>query len=194
MSTLFNAGCRGNSGPVAGKKAYNKPYLISSEKKFSYTAEQLKNKYGIVSTHIKNGFTAYRILYRSVNVDGKEVTASGAVLMPDTKQPLPLMNYDHGTYFPSDERSAPGYLSQYNSEVLMGGLFCAMGYLIVMPDYIGYGSTKDLKHPYCAYNYIAATCIDMLRATKEFCNAQNIKLNNKNFFTGGAKVAALRLL
>jgi predicted esterase len=121
------------------------------------------------------------------------VTASGAVLVPDIKQPLPLMNYNHGTIFPDNERSAPGYLSQYNSEVILGGLFSSMGYLTVMPDYIGYGSTNDLKHPYCAYNYIAATCIDMLRAAKEFCDSQKIKLNNKKIFTGWSEGGGVAL-
>jgi hypothetical protein len=63
MSILLNAGCPEENKAVASKRETIKPYFISHEKKFSYTAEQLKNKYGIVSKHIKNGFTAYRILY-----------------------------------------------------------------------------------------------------------------------------------
>jgi predicted esterase len=193
MSSLFNSGCTGKTKSMVASKDTTAPYLVSSEKKLTFTAQELKSKYGIISMHIKNGFSAYRITYNTHNVDGKQVVASGAVLVPDIKEPLPLMNYDHGTYFPSDERSAPSYLSQYSSEVLLGGLFCSMGYLIVMPDYIGYGSTKNLKHPYCAYNYIAATCIDMLRATREFCNSQNIKLSNKNFFTGWSEGGGVAL-
>lgn len=169
------------------------PYLISVEKKFTYSAGELKKKAGIASLYIKNGFSAYRITYKTYNVDGKQVTASGAVLVPDINQPLPLMNYNHGTIFPDNERSAPGYLSQYNNEVLLAGLFCSMGYLMVMPDYIGYGAAKDLQHPYCAYDFIAATCIDMLRATKEFCNSRQIKLNNKNFFTGWSEGGGVAL-
>jgi predicted esterase len=193
MITLLHTGCTGKNNVVTPAKGLASPHLVAFEKKFTYSAEQLKNKYGIISEHIKNGFSAYRLTYKTTNVDGKQVIASGAVLVPDVKKPLPLMNYNHGTYFPSNERSAPGYLSQYNSEVMMGGLFSSMGYLIVMPDYIGYGATKELKHPYCAYNFIAATCIDMLRATREFCDSQKVKLNNKNFFTGWSEGGGVAL-
>lgn len=193
MTLIFNTGCTGKSKALEPPRDSMSPYLVSFEKKLTFTAAQLKNKYGIISGHIKNGFSAYRLIYKTRNVDGREVVASGAVIVPDVKEPLPLMNYNHGTYFPSNERSAPGYVSQYNSEVLLGGLFSSMGYLIVMPDYIGYGASKDLPHPYCAYNFIAATCIDMLRATREFCDSQKIKLNNKNFFTGWSEGGGVAL-
>lgn len=192
MSIMINTGCAREKEAVS-KEEILAPYLVSVEKKFTYTAQQLKNKSSIASHFIKNGFTAYRVTYKTRDTDGKEVIASGAVLVPDIKEPLPLMNYNHGTYFPANEHLVPSYLSQYNSEVLLGGLFCSMGYLVVMPDYIGYGSTKNLKHPYCAYNFIAGTCIDMLRATREFCESHGIKLNNKNFFTGWSEGGGVAL-
>lgn len=193
MAVVVNTGCTGKDRIILEKKDTITQYLVSFEKKLTFTEQQLKSKSGIAALYIKNGFSAYRITYKTHNVDGKEVVASGAILVPDVKGALPLMNYNHGTIFPDNERSAPGYLSQYNNEVLLGGLFCSMGYLMVMPDYIGYGSTKNLKHPYCDYNSIAATCIDMLRATKEFCDSQDIKLNNKNFFTGWSEGGGVAL-
>lgn len=193
MSLILSAGSAAEASPAIALKHSQTPYLVSFEKKFTFSETQLKSMAAIASQYIRNGFSAYRITYRTVDVDGKEVIASGAILVPDGKQPLPLMNYNHGTLFPGNERSAPGYLSQYNSEVLLGGLFSAMGYLVVMPDYIGYGSTKDLKHPYCAYNFIAITCIDMLRAAKEFCDSLDLTLNNKNFFTGWSEGGGVAL-
>lgn len=169
-----------------------KPYLVSAESKSKTSAEELKQSYGVAALFIKNGYTAYRITYNTTNADGKEVVASGALLLPDTKAPLPILNYNHGTYFPSKERNAPSYLGN-NDELSIGKLFSGAGYLVVMPDYIGYGSSKKEEHPYGAYHHIAASVIDMLRAVKEFCEKNDIALSGKNFFSGWSEGAAVGL-
>lgn len=169
-----------------------KNYLVSADAKGSFTADELKQTYGPLSAFIKNGYTAYRVTYNTVNADGIAVVASGAIYIPDTKGPLPLLNYDHGTLFPAQEKNAPSYLGN-SFELGIGKLFSAAGYLVVMPDYTGYGSTKDETHPYGAYHIIAASVIDMLRAAKELCDKNNILLSGKNFFSGWSEGAAVAL-
>jgi predicted esterase len=176
-----------NNGPIMEKQ-----YLVSAEAKNKVGADELKQSYGAVSLFIKNGYTAYRITYNTTNTDGSDVVASGAVFIPDIKTQLPLLNYNHGTYFPSQERRAPSYLG-HGDELSMGQLFSAAGYLVVMPDYIGYGSTKKEKHPYGAYHLIAGSVIDMLHAVKEFCDKKEIQLSGKNFFSGWSEGAAVAL-
>ncbi len=170
----------------------DKPYLVSAESKEKVSAEELKQSYGPAAAFIKNGYTAYRITYNTINSDGRGVVASGALFVPDTKAALPLLNYNHGTYFPSKERNAPSYLS-YGDELNIGKLFSGAGYLVLMPDYIGYGSTKNEKHPYGAYHIIAGSVIDMLKAVKEFCTKNKIELSGKNFFSGWSEGAAVAL-
>ncbi len=169
-----------------------KQYLVSAEAKNTFTADELKRNYGQVAAFIKNGYTAYRIIYNTTNTDGSEVVASGAVFVPDVKGKLPLLNYDHGTYFPSQENRAPSYL-QYGQELLVGKLFSAVGYLVVMPDYVGYGASKNLPHPYGAYHEIAKSVVDMMYAVKEFCSQNKIALSGKNFFSGWSEGAAVAL-
>ena len=118
--------------------------------------------------------------------------ASGAVFVPDIKNPLPVLNYNHGTYFPSQEYNAPSYLHS-GSELLLGKLFSGVGYLVVMPDYLGYGTTKNIKHPYGAYHVIARSVVDMLYAVKELCYKNNIALSGKNFLSGWSEGAAVAL-
>jgi pimeloyl-ACP methyl ester carboxylesterase len=169
-----------------------KPYLVSAEAKGSYNAEDLKKVYRMLSGNIKNGYTTYRITYNTTNEDGTDEVASGALFVPDIKGALPLVNYDHGTLFPAQEKNAPSYLGN-GFELSIGKLFSAAGYLVVMPDYIGYGSTRDEKHPYGAYPVIAGSVIDMLYAVKEFCDKKNITLSGKNFFCGWSEGAAVAL-
>lgn len=179
-------------GKSKGENPVKKTYLVSAEAKTKQSAEQVKQSFGAASLFIKNGYTAYRITYNTTTPDGKDIVASGAIFLPDIKTALPLINYNHGTYFPSQERNAPSYLG-YGDELSMGKLFSAAGYLVVMPDYIGYGSTKKEKHPYGAYHTIAVSAIDMLRAVKEFCEKNEIELSGKNFFSGWSEGAAVSL-
>ncbi len=172
------------------KKNIKKNYLVSAEVKSNVTADQLKQHYGQIAVFIKNGYTAYRITYNTMDTDGRDVVASGAIFVPDIKGALPVLNYNHGTLFPSDENNAPSYL-RYGAELGIGKLFSGVGYLVVMPDYIGYGTTKNIKHPYGAYHLIAGSVIDMLRAVKEFCEKNNISLSGKNFFSGWSEGAAV---
>jgi pimeloyl-ACP methyl ester carboxylesterase len=172
--------------------AKEKSYLVTAENKSKETAAELRESFAAAALFIKNGYTAYRITYNTTNTDGKSIVASGALFVPDIKEPLPLLNYNHGTYFPSKERNAPSYLG-HGDELSIGKLFAGTGYLVVMPDYIGYGSTKKEEHPYGAYHLIAESVVDMLRAVKEFCEKNDIVLSGKNFFSGWSEGAAVGL-
>jgi len=181
---------------AVSNKVKNKPfdkYLVSAEVKLSSSATELKKTYQSLAHFVKNGYKGYTITYNTHDIEGNTVIASGAVFIPDVKEPLPILNYNHGTYFPSGESKAPSYLSNWNPELGIGKLFAASGYIVVLPDYIGYGATKKLKHPYGAYNHIAATSIDMLRAVKELCEKENVTLSGKNFFSGWSEGAAVSL-
>lgn len=184
---LIHSGDLTNRTPDAKKER-----LVSAQIKETASAEELKKMYGQFSSYIKNGYSAYRITYRTADTDGREVVASGAVFIPDAKSAFPILNYNHGTYFPSKEDAAPSYMG-YSYEVMLGKLFSCAGYLVVMPDYIGYGSTKTEMHPYGAYHEIAGSVIDMLRAVKEFCDKNNIVLSGKNFYSGWSEGAAVAL-
>ncbi|RYD86257.1 MAG: hypothetical protein EOP54_30625, partial [Sphingobacteriales bacterium] len=167
-------------------------YLVSAEKKSTATADQLKTQFPQLSFVVKNGFTAYRITYNTTDALGKAVVASGAIFVPDVQQALPMLNYNHGTIFPSQEYQAPSYMRN-NAESGIGKLFSAAGYLVVVPDYVGYGSSKKSPHPYGAYHIIANSVTDMLYAAREFCGDKKINLSGKNFFSGWSEGAAVAL-
>jgi predicted esterase len=169
-----------------------KERLISAEARKKVSADELRQTYGQLADYIKTGYTSYRITYHTTDINGKEVAASGAIFVPDAGAALPLFNYNHGTIFPSQEKQAPSYLG-YSYELLMGKLFSGAGYLVVMPDYLGYGTTNHMDHPYGAYHEIARSVIDMLQAVKEFCSKNNIALSGKNFFSGWSEGAAVAL-
>lgn len=167
-------------------------YFVAAEAKQTITAEELQKNYPPLAAYVKNGYTAYRLTYHTTNENGKDVIASGALFVPDSKADFPVLNYNHGTYFPSKERNAPSYL-QGGQELNIGKLFAGAGYVVAMPDYIGYGSTKQEQHPYGAYSLIAHSSVDMLQAVNEFCKEQKLSLSGKYFFSGWSEGAAVAL-
>lgn len=179
--------------PATVTTSVAKEYLVTAELKQSPSAEELKKAYPTIAAFVKNGFKAYKVTYNTVTPDGKPIVASGAMYVPDVSGNFPVLNYNHGTIFPSREKSAPSYMSGYDYEAAIAKLFAANGYVTVVPDYLGYGSSKDSDHPYGVYNVIAQASADMIYAVKEFSAKNKISLSGKYFVSGWSEGAAVGL-
>lgn len=161
--------------------------LVGSSLIGEYSQATLASRVGdvpLVGALARLPIKVYKLTYTTQNTDGRSITASGAVLVPVTTQALPVISYQHGTIRPDDEGRAPSHYSQ-NSELWSAvSVLASTGYVVSAPDYIGYGASKDLPHPYEHAASLASASADMLRATREFCKQQNVKLLEKNFLLG----------
>jgi alpha-beta hydrolase superfamily lysophospholipase len=63
-------------------------------------------------------------------------------------------------------------------------LFASAGYIALMPDYIGYGESAEIFHPYYDQEHSARAVIDMINASKEYLVKQKIAFNDKLFLAG----------
>jgi alpha-beta hydrolase superfamily lysophospholipase len=126
----------------------------------------------------------YRLTYRTRTPEGQETTASGAILVPTAPAALPVLSYQHGTLTPSSEGQAPSYYAQGSDVWSVVSVLASTGYVVSAPDYLGYGASKALPHPYEHAASLASTSADMLRATREFCQQQKVSVNSKNFLLG----------
>jgi pimeloyl-ACP methyl ester carboxylesterase len=126
----------------------------------------------------------YRLTYRTHTPEGQEVTASGAALVPVAATALPVLSYQHGTLLPSSEGQAPSYYAPGSDVWSIVSILASTGYVVSAPDYLGYGATKALPHPYEHGASLASASADMLRATREFCQQQKVDVNQKNFLLG----------
>lgn len=136
----------------------------------------------LVSSLTKYSFKAYRIVYKTKDLDNKEIQASGAVLIPVTSDKLAIASYQHGTIRSDSE--APSNFAENSEAGLLGSLIASIGYVVSMPDYLGYGTSKQIPHPYEHRKSLATASIDMLRAVKEFCRIERVNLNDRLFLTG----------
>lgn len=155
--------------------------LLSSRLKHHLSAEKattIASTYGGV--HPSYAVDVYEVIYQTIDGLGKEVKASGAVAVPLGAPPAPLVSIQHGTVF--EKESVPSRLPDY---WLGDGLvFAASGYLAVMPDYVGYGVSSKSFHPYLHARSLAASVIDLLRATRRLASTRKIAMDGKLFLVG----------
>lgn len=125
---------------------------------------------------------AYKITYNTIDTEGNSIVASGALLIPQTIDALPLVSQQHGTL--RDATNAPSFLTQNSEVYVFGLLYSSMGHVFAAPDYLGYGESSQIAHPYEHAPSLATASRDMIRASREFCAANNVNLNEKLFLTG----------
>ncbi|MFN8277975.1 MAG: lipase family protein [Chitinophagales bacterium] len=166
----------------------------------SFTAQQLDSTLdanGVPSTllNIQRGVDAYRIIYNTVNPDSTATIASGLMIIPKgVGCKFPLGCYAHGTT--TKKSDAPSRMR--GAEPLIGLVMGGLGYVAVLPDYLGLGDGPGL-HPYQHAHSEATSVVDMLRATRDAQDSLLFKLNDQLFLTGYSQgghacVAAHRLI
>lgn len=126
--------------------------------------------------------TAYRCvsyIYESVDEQGEPVTLSGLVQWGVFKlgsivieiSPNYMVLSPHFTI--SDDYEAPSNLGAVESMVLSGDR------LLILPDYIGFGATKDRPQPYVVHSACAQNSIDaMLAGYKVYKDLSKVRIED----------------
>jgi pimeloyl-ACP methyl ester carboxylesterase len=183
---LFIQSCNKKEDAVSPtQKTYiGTQFLKSSELLQEYKANDLKFSFN-ASAHgfIKGDVKYYRITYTTKTETGNAVLASGALLIPSGQSNLPLCSYAHGTLFPSEEKDAPSYNTQYLENIVFLTM-ASNGFVVSIPDYVGYGESKNSPHPYSMYKTLTQQSLDFMRAAREFCKDNSVTLNGKVFNAG----------
>ena len=125
--------------------------------------------------------TSYRLEYLTTDADGKAVRASGLVSVPQ-KAPgakSPVLSYQHGTLFRDAEAPSNNAVA---SEVAV--VLASLGYIVLAPDYVGFGASKGTPHPYLLAAPSAAATVDFLTAARAWRGQANVADNGQLFLTG----------
>ncbi len=184
-SLLILNSCNDDTKPVPPQE--ENIYLKESSSIATLNKQQVLQKAGtlaaVVAQYVKHDIKVYKITYKTKNTDGSDITASGALILPVTTGPVSMISVQHGTISNPDE--APSLFRDGSEGSSFGSLFGSMGYIIAYPDYIGYGESKDLPHPYEHRASLASASLDMLRAAKEFLRGQtDVKWDEKLYIAG----------
>jgi dienelactone hydrolase len=178
-------GCKKDDTDKQEQNVYLVEYsLITglSETQVLNVAKMIPEVYDLALTKDLSEVKVYKLIYKTINVDGNEIVASGAVIVPVSDAVLPLLSYQHGTL--TNYSDAP---SQYSTGMEVRGtatIIASAGFVVSVPDYLGYGESKSYPHPYEHAQTLARTSFDMLMAVQEFCVTMSISLSDKLFLTG----------
>lgn len=127
----------------------------------------------------------HSLRYQTVGGQG-EPTDAGAVIMapsgsdPACSGPRPVLLYAHGTVL--DQTFS---MARLNGEArLVAAMFVAQGYIVVAPDYAGYGASSLPYHPYLNAQQQAADMVDALRAARTAYGVLGLQPSQRLFLTG----------
>jgi pimeloyl-ACP methyl ester carboxylesterase len=127
----------------------------------------------------------YRASYNTT-FEGKTLRASGLFVLPvNLSAQTPLVVYNHGTIVRGDEPSlsSPSTLSREAS------IACATASVfncaVLMPDYLGYGTSTTVKHPYIHAQSIGSSSMDFVESFVEYSEQTLGRATNRNLVIVG---------
>lgn len=151
-------------------------YFVSKELVISYNKKYIG---GILNTaasyypevsdlkeYVTSDVDVYKVVYKTT-VGGREINASGLVCVPSTANSYPVLCFQNGTNTKNDR--APSEFAS-NTGYQMIEFIASMGFIVVMPDYPGFGESVQIPHPYLITEPTVRSSIDMLFAVRELRN------------------------
>jgi len=139
---------------------------------------------------VESGVNVYKITYKTTFQEA-ELIASGLVVVPSLPGSYPLLSFQNGTNVlyseaPSKVFDAPLTETSLQNTIVMLGSLASLGFVVIIPDYPGFGSSESVFHPYLEKANTLPALVDMISATSEFFNANELaqQLNGDLFLAG----------
>lgn len=167
-------------------------YLVSSERVLTYTETNILTLLNIaksvypgvtqIISDVEGGVIVYSVTYNTT-FKGEDVVASGIIAVPSVPGNYPVLAYQNGTN--TLYANAPSV----NPELTLYQLIecvASTGYVVVMTDYLGFGASEEIAHPYLHKESTVLTVVDMFRALQEFDEdiAKDITVENEYYLMG----------
>lgn len=134
--------------------------------------------YSELLAYLEYDVSVYKITYKTDYL-GQEIIASGLVGFPVTNEAMPMLSFQHGTIVKHSD--APTVATTTNS---FYASMASAGYIFLIPDYIGFGSSAHILHPYYRADLAASSVTDMMIATRELASREGFSFNKKVFLAG----------
>lgn len=183
--TILSVGsCSDNS--ISPDPEPEEKYLVNAELVYTATSSQIKflaqfSGLPLDITEFKYDVDLYKVEYRTT-YDEITITASGLIALPNTTQEVAMISFHHGTITVNED--APSDFSASDPDALLYGALSSSGFISVIPDYLGFGSSSAMLHPYYVEEYTASAILDMLEAAKELAMEKKVKFNTRLFLAG----------
>lgn len=176
---ILIAGCSENE-PTPHERV-----LVSSTKFLTRSASELQTfvtAAGLdLGVDLKYDVDLYEVTYKT-RYNGEEIIASGVVVLPKTSEQVGMLSFQHGTI--SAQNEAPTNLPLNSTSLILYAAIGSAGFIGVVPDFIGFGESSEIFHPYYVEKSTADAVIDNLKAAKNLASDKAVKFNTKLFLAG----------
>jgi len=166
-------------------------YIVDFVKHKTYTVEDIKARLNlyvilypelkVIVDNLKYGVEVYKITYKTKFKD-KEIIASGLVSVPQTSGTFPILSYQNGTN--TLHSNAPS-VNPDDQLFQMLEFVAATGFIVSVPDYLGFGSSANMFHPYYDRKSTVESTTDMLWAVRELANNYLLALPKNDLYIMG---------
>jgi predicted esterase len=131
--------------------------------------------------------SVYRVRYNTIGGAGESADASAAIFVPTgagatCANSRPVLLYAHGTSLQKSYDMAD--IANNTEARLVAAVFAAQGFVVVAPNYTGYGGSSLGYHPYLDRIAQSADMIDALRAARSSFTAIGVRDSGKLMVTG----------
>ena len=191
---ILISSCSDNDNNPVESEESGRGVVINTENTANVTTEGIQLLVNSIATSapitLKYDVQVYSIDYYTIDAKNNEQIASGALFVPKGQTNMPLVSIQHGTETKSNAVASVNYLNSFEG---VGGLvFASLGYLTVVPDYLGFG-VSNVDHPYMHANSLTPCIVDFIRAAKNFSTRKEIVLNEDVFLAGYSEGGYLTL-
>lgn len=186
LLVILLLGCgEDSSNPVE-----NTPTEIPN-KLFEITAEEIKagSEFQASLSHFEYDVSVYKITY-AVNHKAQNITASGVIAIPDGVESPPILIDNHGTL--QRDQWAPSYASK-SGFIYRFTEFASAGYIVLAPDYIGFGASANVFHPWLLPEPGAEAVVKIIQAGKGILEDHGYSYSEAIFLTGFSEGANIVL-
>jgi pimeloyl-ACP methyl ester carboxylesterase len=186
LSISIVSSCKKEKAPL------NYSYYVSKELVTNYSSAFISTVATTISyiypdindikSHFTDAVNVYKVIYKTT-INGSSVKASGLVCTPAAAGEYPVVCFQNGTN--TVNANAPSN-SPAGSNYQLIEFVASMGYVVILPDYPGFGASSQLPHPYLVAEPTVTSIVDMLFATKEMVKSDvpGISLKNQYFLIG----------
>lgn len=177
----FAIACSDNDAPPVVERV-----PVQALKVDSRTAQQLKTLVQFSGRDIDPSIMKYDVNTYSVSYKttykGDDIVVSGLIALPFTTESVGMVSIQHGTIVQQNE--APSAQLPGSLDLIVYAAMASSGFIVVVPDMIGFGQSMNIFHPYYVEEPIAQAIVDNVRAAVQLAKDEDVTFNNRLFLAG----------
>ena len=159
----------------------NRKELVES----NFSAESMKRSMESLYRHTHKHMVSFSCAYWSKDVHGDSLLVSGRIYLPKGRELKGVVVSNHYTI--GADYEAPSRAFYMDCSYVM------KGYAVILPDYVGYGLSRDEVHPYLHWRSAAQTAVDLLKCMPDVLDYYGYEYPKKVVVTGYSQGGAVAL-